>query len=40
MEEDNRRMIEEMTGVSVVACVRKGDAELAMDAEKLAALYE
>lgn len=39
MEEDNRKMIEAMTGVPVVALVRRGDAELAMDAEALAALY-
>lgn len=40
MEDDNVRMIEEMTGIPVIARVAKGDTELAMDAEKLAALYE
>ena len=40
MEEDNRRMIEEMTGVPVVALVAPGDTALAMDAAALAALYD
>ena len=40
MEEDNRRMIEEMTGVPVVALVAPGDTALAMDAAALAALYQ
>ncbi len=39
MEEDNRKMIEAMTGIPVVALVGRGDEELAMDAEALAALY-
>lgn len=39
MEEDNRKMIEEITGIKVVATVKKGDTELAMDADNLAALY-
>jgi len=40
MEEDNRKMIEAITGVPVIATVQKGDTELAMDAAELAALYE
>ena len=39
MEEDNLRMIEEITGVRVVAKVAAGDTELAMEAEALAELY-
>ena len=39
MEEDNRRMIEEMTGVPVIAGVAPNAAELDMDAARLAALY-
>ena len=40
MEEDNLSMIEELTGVKVVATVGSGDEELDMDAEELAKLYE
>jgi dethiobiotin synthetase len=40
MEEDNRFMCEAMTGLKVLACVRHGDTELAMDADALALLYE
>lgn len=40
MEEDNLRMCESMTGLTVLACVKDGDTELAMDAGELAALYE
>jgi dethiobiotin synthetase len=40
MEEDNLTMIEEITGVKVVATVQSGDEALDMDAETLAALYE
>lgn len=39
MEEDNLRMCESMTGLTVLACVKDGDTELAMDADELAALY-
>ncbi|MDO5538887.1 MAG: dethiobiotin synthase [Eubacteriales bacterium] len=39
MEEDNIRMIEELTGISVVALVRKGEKELEIEAETLASLY-
>ena len=40
MEEDNLRMVEEMTGVPVVAKIWEKDRELDMDAEALAALYD
>lgn len=40
MQEDNVRMIEELTGLPVLALVRSGDEELEMDAEHLASLYE
>ena len=40
MEEDNRHMIEAMTGIEVVACIAKGDTELNMPVEKLTALYK
>lgn len=40
MEEDNAVIVKELTGVDVVAYVKKGDTDLAMDAEKLAALYK
>ena len=39
MEEDNARMVEEMTQVPVLAYVQSGDKELRMDAAELAALY-
>ena len=39
MEEDNLTMIEELTGVKVVATVQKDDETLDLDAEELAALY-
>ena len=39
MQEDNRRMVEEMTGAPVLACVAHGAAALPMQAEVLAALY-
>lgn len=39
MEEDNRRMIEELTGVKVIAIVEPGAAELDIDPEYLASLY-
>ena len=39
MEEDNARMVEEMTQVPVLARVQPGDKELRMDAAELAALY-
>lgn len=39
MEEDNRRMIEELTGVKVIAVVEPGATELDIDTEYLASLY-
>lgn len=39
MEEDNIRMCEYYTGLPTLACVRKGDTDLEMDADALAALY-
>lgn len=39
MEEDNARMIEEITGIPVLAFVQDGDKELDMDPDRLAALY-
>ena len=40
MQEDNKRMVEEMTGAPVLACVAKDAAELPLAAEALAALYD
>lgn len=40
MEEDNLRMCEHRTGLKVLACIQDGDAELSMDADMLASLYE
>ena len=40
MEEDNAKMVEEMSGVPVVAYVRDGDRSLRLDAAKLAVLYD
>ena len=40
MEEDNRNMCESLTGLTVLACGKDGDTELAMEAEALASLYE
>lgn len=40
MQEDNVKMIEELTGVSVLACVRDGANELEIEAERLRELYE
>ena len=39
MQMDNEKMIVAMTGIPVVAKVRHGDQELAMDAAELAGLY-
>jgi dethiobiotin synthetase len=39
MEEDNRHMVEALTGVKVIAVVGKGDTELAMDVKTLQLLY-
>ena len=40
MEEDNLKMVEKRTGVPVIACVKEGDKELAIEADKLISLYE
>jgi len=40
MQEDNRRMIEELAGVPVAACVGCGAGELDLEADKLAAIYK
>ena len=40
MEEDNSEMIEEITGVKVLARVKKGDTELDIDPETIISLYE
>lgn len=39
MQEDNRKMCEYLTGVQVVACVRDGDTDLDIPADRLMALY-
>lgn len=39
MEEDNRRMCEEMTGVKVISCVSDDDTELDIDIDTLLSLY-
>ena len=39
MQEDNARMIEELTGIPVIAKVKDGDGELAIDIEKLKKIY-
>lgn len=39
MQEDNRKMVEEMTGAPVLACVEKDARELPLAADALAALY-
>ena len=39
MEEDNRRKIEALVGVPVIACLEAGAEELPVSAETLAALY-
>ena len=39
MEEDNRRMITEITGVPVLACVQAEDGALDLDPDVLAGLY-
>lgn len=40
MEEDNVKMIEEMTGLPVLAKIRRGDAVIDADPALLASLYE
>lgn len=40
MEEDNLKMCEYRTGLKVLACIEDGSAELNIDADLLASLYE
>lgn len=40
MQEDNERMIEELTGVPVIAKVKDGDRQLTIDIEKLKQIYD
>lgn len=40
MHEDNLKMCEYLTGVSVIDCIEKGAADLNISAEELCALYE
>lgn len=40
LHEDNRKMCEIMTGVKVIACVKKDDTNLEISWEELEALYE
>ncbi|WP_196593730.1 dethiobiotin synthase [Pectinatus sottacetonis] len=40
MQDDNIKMIENMTGMEIIALVKKDDKELNISVEKLAALYE
>lgn len=40
MEEDNVKMIEELTDVPVIACVQTGATEIDIEAEYLKRLYE
>ncbi len=40
MQQDNRRMIEELTNTRVLAVVREGDSELQLPADELVSLYE
>lgn len=40
MEEDNKKMVEILTGLPVIAFVKDNDTELHLDTDKLVALYE
>jgi hypothetical protein len=40
MEEDNLRMIEEMSGVKILACVHDGEQNLSIDTETLLRIYK
>lgn len=40
MQEDNIKMCEHMSGLKVLACVKKGDKDLDIDVEKLKEIYE
>ena len=39
MHRDNKKMIEELTGVHVAACVKRGDKELHITLEELRGLF-
>ena len=39
MQEDNRAMVEELTGIPVLACVKEGDRELEGPLDGLLAAY-
>lgn len=39
MQEDNRKMIEEMTGLSIISVVKPGDTELDTDISRLVSVY-
>lgn len=40
MQEDNIKMCEHMSGLKVLACVKKGDKDLDIDIDKLKEIYE
>lgn len=40
MQEDNIKMCQHMSGLEVLACVKKGDKDLDIDVEKLKEIYE
>lgn len=40
MQEDNRAMVERLTDVPVLACIRQGDRELDIEIEELTQLYQ
>lgn len=40
MQEDNIKMCQHMSGLKVLACVKKGDKDLDIDIEKLKEIYE
>ena len=40
LQEDNIKMCEHMSGLKVLACVKKGDKDLDIDIDKLKEIYE
>lgn len=40
MEEDNLRMIKEMSGVKILACVHDGEQNLSIDTDTLLGIYK
>lgn len=40
MQEDNIKMCQHMSGLKVLACVKKGDKDLDIDIDKLKEIYE